>query len=342
MSIPPPTRRTRVTLADVAALARVDKSLVSRVINNDQRLVIKDETRQRVLDAIRDLRYRPNAAARSLRTDRSGTLGLLIPDFANPIYAEIIKGAEKAAAERGALLLTGTALEDRPDHYMDMLASGAIEGLILAADTMTPASIAALSATGRPMVAVNQRIPGVQRCILAADERAAAMAVEHLVGLGHRRIGHIRGPAASGTAQRRLNGYRQALRAAGLDDDDELITGTGYAVEHGSEAMRGLLALAHRPTAVVVANIAQAIGALTTARKVGARVPDDVSVVAIHDIPLAANLAPALTTIRMPLAEMGRAGALALLDAESADGGHVVVEEPTELIIRESTVAAAT
>jgi DNA-binding LacI/PurR family transcriptional regulator len=334
-----PGRRklTRVTLADVATLARVDPSVVSRVINRDTRLVIKDETRARVVAAIQQLRYYPNAAARSLRTAQSGTFGLLIPDFANPIYAEIIKGAEQAATEHDALLLTGTALEDRPERYVRMLASGRVEGLLLASDRIPPEAVEAMVATGRPVVSVNQRIAGVQRMILADDERASRIAVRHLIELGHRRIAHIRGPAESDTARRRLNGYRRALRTGGLQPDAALVIGNGYTSEAGAEAMRELLAMPQRPTAVVVANVAAAIGALTAARLAGAHVPADLSVVAIHDIPLAANLAPALTTVRMPLAEMGRQGILALFDEDADAGIKKVVRDATELIVREST-----
>lgn len=333
----PKGTRARVTLADVAKLASVDPSLVSRVVNNDERLVIKKETRARVLDAIRELRYHPNAAARSLRTAQSGTFGLFIPDFANPIYAGIIKGAEQAAMEQGGLLLTGTAFEDRPERYVEMLASGRVEGLILAADRLAPATIEAMIATGRPIVSVNQTIPGVRRSIVADDERAVGIAVRHLVELGHERIGHIRGPVSSDTAKRRLSGYVQELHAAGLHYDPDLVVGAGYTIETGAEAMRELLAATHPPTAVLVANVASAMGALTAARAGGVRVPDDMSVAAIHDIPLAANLWPSLTTVRMPLAEMGRAGVLALIGEDAYLDGNTVVREPTQLIVREST-----
>jgi LacI family transcriptional regulator len=324
----------RVTLADVARVAGVDPSVVSRVINDDSRLVIKPETRARVVQAIEDLNYTPNAAARSLRTAQSGTYGLLIPDFANPVYAQIIKGAEEAANAQGALLLTGTAQADCPERYVRMLVSGQIEGLLLAAGGLTAHAVELLVSTGRPIVSVNQRIPGIRRMILADDERAAHMVVEHLVELGHRRIAHIRGPRASDTAKRRLAGYRRAVKSAGLAES--YVLGNGYTAAAGASAMAELLSLDPRPTAVLVANVAAAIGALAAARRAGVRVPVDVSVATIHDLPLADDLAPALTTVRMPLAQMGRMAMLALVDRDAATD-RTVVREATELIVREST-----
>jgi DNA-binding LacI/PurR family transcriptional regulator len=306
--------------------------VVSRVINSDDRLVIKQETRARVLAAIQELNYHPNAAARSLRTAQSGAYGLLIPDFANPIYAEIIKGAERAATEQDALLLVGTAFSDRPERYVQMLASGRVEGLLLAADLAQKSIVEGLISTGRPIVSVNQRIRGIDRAVVADDERAARIAVKHLVELGHRSIAHIRGPAGSDTATRRLNGYRRAMRTAGLQPGP--VVGSGYTSEHGRAAMTELLEHEPRPTAVLVANVAAAMAALSVARHAGVRVPDDMSVIAIHDIPLAANLLPALTTVGMPLQEMGRVALAALTDGLT---GVTVVREPTELIIREST-----
>jgi DNA-binding LacI/PurR family transcriptional regulator len=333
--------RRRVTLSDVASAAGVDKSVVSRVINHDDRLVIKEETRNRVLEAIADLRYHPNAAARSLRTAKSGTLGLLIPDFGNFIYAEIIRGAEQEATTRGALLLTGTADEDQPGRYVDLLASGRVEGLMLASDRLSAETVAALVATGQPIVSVNQQLPGVPYAVLADDERASRLAVEHLLDLGHRRIAHIRGPMSSNTAGRRLAGYQAALREAGVKVAAGMVVESDYTSAGGRLAMTKLLSRRSRPTAVLVANVAAALGALSAARSVDVRVPEDVSVIAIHDHPLAGDIAPSLTTVRMPLAEMGRAGVRALLGDEAKDGELVMVSDSTELIVRESTASVS-
>lgn len=336
-------RQGRVTIADVARAAEVDPSVVSRVINNDGRLVIKDTTRARVLAAIRDLNYHPNAAARSLRISHSGTFGLLIPDFSNPIYAKIIAGAESAATERDALLLVGSAIEDRPERYVSMLASGRVDGLLLAVDRLSAETVQAMVATGRPIVSVNQRVPGVDRTILADDEEASRIAFRHLYELGHRRIAFFRGPESSDTATRRLGGFRDTLTEFGISSTDGPAVDGGYTTEAGVAAVAEFLALDDRPTGVVVANVAAAIGAMSAFRAAGVRIPEDVSLVAIHDIPLADHLAPALTTVSLPLTEIG-AIAVEILDRVGTSDPSIaesdpetVVRSPTELIERQST-----
>lgn len=329
----------RVTLADVAAAAGVDRSVVSRVINRDQRLVIKDETRARVLDAVAKLHYYPNAAARSLRTARAGTIGFLIPDLGNYIYAEIVRGAEEEATTQGVLLLTGIVHEDHPERYVDLLASGRVDGILLFSDRLSDDTIAALVGTGRPIVSINQRLSGIAKSVLADDEMASRVAVEHLLDFGHRRVAHIRGPLGSDTAERRLAGYRAALTDAGVDPRDEWIVPSDYTAAGGREAMIQLLDHESRPTAVLVANVAMAVGAIAAATAAGLRVPDDISVASIHDHPLATDISPSLTTVRMPLAEMGRAGVRALLGLDGSDTGITVVGSPIELVVRQSTAS---
>ena len=327
----------RVTLADVAAVAGVDRSVVSRVINRDQRLVIKDETRARVLDAVAKLHYYPNAAARSLRTARSGTIGFLIPDLGNYIYAEIVRGAEEEATEQGVLLLTGIVHEDHQERYVDLLASGRVDGILLFSDRLSADTIAALVATGRPIVSINQRLPGIAKSVLADDETASRIAVEHLLELGHRRVAHIRGPFGSDPAARSLAAARAARGGGGVAARDEGIGETDYTPAGGREAMMHLLEQRSQPTAVLVANVAMAVGAISAATAAGLRVPDDISVVSIHDHPLATDISPSLTTVRMPLAEMGRAGVRALLGVDDSESGVTVVDSPIDLVVRQST-----
>lgn len=334
-----PGRRRRVTLADVGAHVGVDTSVVSRVINNDPVLSIRDETRTRVLAAVRDLGYRPNAAARSLRTSHAGTVGLFLPDFANPVYAEIITGAEAAAAAQGYVLVTGSssAAGVTTQTYLDLLGQGRVDGLLLAGESLTVEAQQALTAFGLPYLHLNRRMRGSRRFVILDDERAAGLAVEHLVGLGHRQIAHLAGPQGADTARRRRSGYLRAMKAARITPDEGLTVSADYTPEGGVVGMTALMSKPPRPTAVVVANVASAIGALSAARALGIRVPVDVSVITIHDSPLATYLAPALTAVRMPLDQLGRRGVELLLSIPPDDPIEEIVSGPIELKLRDST-----
>lgn len=314
-----------MTLADVAAHAGVDASVVSRVLSRDPRLNIRETTRDRVLRSVKVLDYRPNELARGLRTARSKAFGLLIPDFANPVYASIIAGAEAAATELGYLLVTGSLAVQTA-----VLGEGRVDGLLLAGPEhgLRP---------DVPVILVNRRTPGARRYVILDDERAARLAVEHLAQLGHRRIAHVAGPEAADTAQRRLTGYLKAMTDAGLAVDDDLVVHTDYTDAGGAAAMRELVGRGRAPTAVFVANVASAIGALHEARSAGLRLPDDLSVVAVHDLPLAGYLSPPLTTVRMPLGELGRQAITLLASVPADEPVQVVVDGPMELVVRSST-----
>ncbi|EXG80466.1 LacI family DNA-binding transcriptional regulator [Cryptosporangium arvum] len=326
----------RVTLADVAAHAGVDRSVISRVMNSDPGLNIRPETRVRVLASVKALGYRPNAAARTLRTRRSRTIGLFVPDHADPVYAEIVTGAEAAAAERGCVLVTGSGrVADSAQPYLDLLADGRVDGLLLAGGvTATPA---ALRESGMPWLLLNRSMADATRHVVLDDEGAAAMAVEHLVNLGHRRIAHLAGPDGSDTASRRASGYRAAMRRHGATPDPGLAVRADYTADGGFQAMTELLGRTPRPTAVFVANVTSAIGAVRAAYRCGVRVPSELSIVAVHDLPFAEYLVPALTTVRMPLQELGRRGVEKLTTTDPDAPVSETVGAPMELVRREST-----
>lgn len=332
-------RRRRVTLADVGSQVGVDTSVVSRVLNNDPALNIRPETRERVQAAMRELGYRPHAAARSLRTAHTGTLALFIPDFANPVYADIIAGAEAAAAERGYVLVTGSssATGITPQTYLDLLGQGRADGLLLAGETLSAEVQETLRDFGLPYLLLNRRLSQSSRFVILDDERAAQLAVEHLVKLGHTRIAHLAGPDSADTARRRRSGYLQAMKEAGLTADPDLIISADYTPQGGVAGMSALLGRNERPTAVVVANVASAIGALSAARTGRVDVPRELSMVTIHDSPLAEFLGPPLTTVRMPLGELGRTAVTRLLDSGPDDPIEEIVTGPITLVTRGST-----
>lgn len=333
-----------ITLLDVATRAGVDRSVVSRVLSDDPRLNIREETRERVLDAVRALDYRPNAAARSLRTRRADTYGLLIPDFGNPVYASIIQGAETAAIARDCVLMTGSVGAggaEQAAHHLDVIGRGRVDGLLLAGDHTDRAQLDELDRRGIPWLLVNRRLAGARRWVVLDDEEAAGLAVRHLIGLGHERIAHVAGPRDADTARRRMRGWRAAMRAAGLPTPARAVVVSDYTPEGGARATRELLARAERPTAVLVANVAAAIGTLSAAAEAGVRVPQELSVVAVHDLPLAAVLRPALTTVRTPLERLG-ARAIELLASTAPDAPiEEVVSGELELVERASTAPPA-
>jgi LacI family transcriptional regulator len=328
-----------VTLQDVARRAGVTPAVVSRLINDSPTLSIRPETRARVLSAIDELGYRVNAAARSLARAKSDAFGLIIPDFANPVYAKIIEDAESAAAALGCVLLSGSAEGSglSPEQYTAKLGHGRVDGLLLAGGE-GPGGFAQPSSTGVvPYLLLNRRVLGINRYIVLDDERAAALAVDHLTSLGHRQIAHLAGSAGTDTAQRRQAGYRQAMRSAELTIPEHYVVDADYTAHGGMVAMEDLLALPNPPTAVFVANVASAIGALRATNSRGIDVPEQISIVAMHDIPLASFLNPPLTTVRMPLAEFVARGLQLLAETDAGTAINEVFEAPMQLILRAST-----
>lgn len=326
-------------MADVAERAGVDRSIVSRLINNDPALHVRPATRERVVEAIKELGYTPNAAARSLRTAKAGAFGLVIPDFGNPVYAAIIKGAESAAAESGNLLLTASSSGGRTAvrQHLDLLKNGRVDGMLLAGSEVGDALAEALDEVNLPWLLVNRSGRRAKRWVVLDDEGAASMAVDHLVELGHTRIAHIAGPAGAHTAKQRRAGYVRAMRNAGLDADDRLVVEADYTDDGGARAAADLIQRSMRPTAVVVANIASAIGAIHAFTEAGVAIPDDMSIVAIHDLPLAGRLIPPLTTVAMPLEQLGRRAIELLQTAPAGEPIREVVSGPMELVVRRST-----
>ena len=332
-------RASRRTIADVARAARVHPSTVSRALNDGATL--REETRARVLRAARRLDYRPSALARSLRLQRTTTLGMLVPDIANPFFPPIIRGAEDVALSRGyALVLCNT--EDVPEReaaYLRVLRERQVDGLLIASSRMSDAVITRLRRDRFPFVLVNRSAKGAELTVTVDNRTAAAEAIAHLAGLGHRRVGHIAGPQTTTTGLERAAGVRAAIRGHALANDDALwIEAAAYSEEEGYRCARLLLSRSARPTAIFGANDLIAVGALRAARAAGLRVPGDLSVVGFNDIRQAELLEPPLTTVRVPMYDMGAAAArllIARLEGETIHEPHIVL--PATLAIRAST-----
>jgi LacI family transcriptional regulator len=335
----------RVSITDVARAAEVTVGVVSRVLNADPTLQVRPETRERVLVAARSLDYTASHAARAMRGGRSYAIGLAVHDVSNPVYARIITGAQKAAAEAGYVLLLADveALAQGDSTFRRAIHSGAIDGLLLLRAGNSADRRVLREATQRiPTVLVNDR--STTHASVALDDVAGArLATRHLIDLGHRQIGHlrIRGTSRSGA---RLRGWRDALHRAGITEDARWIVDAGHLMETGYDGMRRLIALGALPTAVFAANVLNGIGAMSAARDAGLSVPGDISMIAYHDVPYAAHLVPALTTVAMPLEQLGASGVALLLERlAGAEPRHVVLREPPpHLVIRDSTAPPRT
>jgi LacI family transcriptional regulator len=325
------------TLRDVAALAGVNPSVVSRVLNADPTLKITDATRERVMVAVQRLGYRPNALARGLRLATTSAIGLVLPEVSNPVYGPIVVGAERRAAEAGYVLVLGSGADavTTEASFARLLHEGRVDALLVASATVEDELLRDLARGAAPVLAVNRRIPGAVGSIVVDDAAGARMATEHLVELGHRRITHVAGPPAMDTTARRQAGYEEAMRAAGLEP--RVVAGRGWDARSGY-AVAGTAFRQRSMTALFVANIMAAIGVIRSARERGLEVPRDLSVVALHDSPVAEFFEPPLTIVQLPLERLGRAAVELVL--ERIDGSpprDVLLADPPRLLVRGST-----
>ena len=331
------TGRT-VTIADVAERSGVSTATVSRVLSGAA--PARDTTRERVLAAARELDYRPSGIARALKRSETRTIGLLITDIGNPFFPQIVRAVEDEAHRRGYGVVLCNAADDpeRELAYLDVLLERRVDGLIVASARTTRRHAARLASVPMPVVLVNAEGPaGSLPRIAVAHRRGARLAAEHLLALGHRRLGHITAPTSlAGAARLRLAGVIDALRSAGLDATELAVSAGDELVEGGARAMEELLATRPDVTGIVCYNDLTAVGALRSARAAGLRVPEDVSIVGFDDIELAAWTDPPLTTVRQPTDVLGRWAVERLTEPPAASANRRVTLEPT-LVVRGST-----
>ena len=324
-------------LEDVARAAGVHVSTASRVLNGRGTAAVRPETRDRIVTAARDLRYRPNAIARGLKLAATGTLGLLVPSLRNPVYSAIIRGAFDRAWEQSYVVVLAEDVggSSTQEAYERLVGEGRIDGLLIA--TARPGSplLERFAENVVPCVFVNRRHPGSSRNVSMREEDAGVLAAHHLLDLGHTRLAHVAGPTELDTARRRMAGFVAAATAAGVR---AAVVEAPFEERGGHAAMGRLLGGDRPPTGVFVSNINQAVGALAAAREAGVGVPADVSVVGYDDDEMADYLDPPLTAIRMPLHELGRAAVDALLlQLDGAGPSDVELETAPQLVPRRST-----
>jgi LacI family transcriptional regulator len=326
------------TLRDVAVLARVDPSVVSRVINRDPALKISPETRARVLVAIDGLRYQPNMMARGLATSKTWTLGMLLPSIANPAYAEMASGARARCEAAGYVMVIGTAQDGAAPEmrFAELLSRGRVDGLIVASATVSDEFIRTLAQGRAPVAVINRRVAGLDATVAIDEARASREAVRYLASLGHTRIAHVAGPAGVSTALERLNGFLGEVDALGLFGRVQHCDAWDAAA--GYRATLELLRDEPDVTAIYVVNLLAAAGALRAAKEMARTVPRDLSVLAYQDYSLAEFLEPPLSTLAVPYAEAGSVAVDLLLERMAGGPARsVVLTTAPRLIVRAST-----
>ncbi len=333
-----------VTLKDVAGLAEVSTSTASRILHGGN-IRVSQQTRDRVMLAAQTLSYRPNSLARSLRTRVTRTIGFLIPDIQNPVYAQMIAGAEEAAQAQGyALLLMNSSSGERRRTFIELLAQDRLDGLIIADATIDDQWIERLQSTGHNFLLVNRRARTKAPYVVLDDQAGAALAIQHLSDLGHRRIGYLAGPPGVETGEQRKAGVVRKCQELGIELGDNQIASCGYGGEGVHAAVGQLLSMPNAVSAIAAASIVIAFAAAKSIHAHGFRIPEDVSLIGYHDTPLAEFVTPGITTIEMPLVELGRHAMLNILSrANGIPTANEVISIPgPKLILRQSTAPPKT
>jgi LacI family transcriptional regulator len=311
------------TMKDVAELAEVSVSTVSHVLNGTRK--VSEETRGGVLAAVEELGYRPNLLAKGLKTRRTFTIGLLISDIQNAFFTSLVRGVEDEALSRGYHLFLCNTDEDpgREDEYVTELAKKRVDGLMVAPSARREDYVRRLRAEGVPFVFVDREVEGVEADVVSVDNaRGMRLIAEHLVGLGHRRIGMISGPLDKASGFERYAGLKDALADLGAPLEDALVRFGDFRTTGGTEGARGLMGLPTPPTALVIANNQMTLGALLAAKEAGLGIPKDVSLVGFDDPEWAPLTDPPLTALAQPTYEMGVRAAKLLLDRIENGGGE--------------------
>jgi LacI family transcriptional regulator len=337
----PPVRST-VTIRDVARLAEVHPGTVSRALNEQTRGLVNGETADRVLRAAQQLGYRPNPIARGLKTNRSYTIGVLIPDITNPLFPPILRGIEDRLDDDGytPLIVNTDNDAERERSHFEAMQARQVDGFISATARLDLPLLAQVAATGSPLVLVNRSLEdGSLPAVMVNDRKGTRLAVEHVAQQGHQRIAHVAGPQNVSTGHRRHLGFVEAMRSAGLEPSPERISfSRAFTEAEGARVCAELLTADPEITAIVAANDRLAIGCYDELERRGLRCPEDISIVGFNDMPFVERLRPPLSTVRVPQREIGTVAADLLLQqlGDGTQTGREILLEPM-LIVRGST-----
>ncbi|MGB8984619.1 MAG: LacI family DNA-binding transcriptional regulator [Anaerolineales bacterium] len=330
---------SKVTIVEVAEKAGVSLGTVSRVMNNDAH--VAPDTRERVSAVMRDLGYVANRQARGLKGSRANVIGVLAPDLGTGYIGEILHGidAELGLHQLDLMLFTTHRTATKEANYVANMVQGMVDGLLVILPRNPADYTGTLTSRNFPFVLIDHQGTG-NPCpaVGATNWQGAYNATEYLIKLGHRRIGFITGSMDLGAAIDRLEGYKSALQVHHIPEDPKLIYEGTFFQPEGFAGGSALLDLKDPPTAIFASNDVMAMGVMDAIRERGLRIPEDVSILGFDDIPQAAMVRPALTTVRQPLDEMGRLATQMLIDQLKNPEKEIGrVELPTELIVRDST-----
>ena len=327
-----------VTLVEIARVANVSVSTVSRALSNGN-YPLKDETRQRILKLAKEMGYQPNLVARSLQSNRSHLVGVIVDRMQSPFAAATVQGIQDGLRNAGYTISIAYSNRDQnlAIEAIQTFYRHQVAGLVILNSWLHTYNDPILSLQDRPFVFVNRVFSNCMgNCVGPGDRYGAQLATQHLVDLGHRRIGYINGMADWIEAQNRLTGYRDVLEKHDLPVDEALIRQGDWGVDSGYKATQELLALENRPTAIFASNDIMALGAIYAIHEAGLKIPADVAIVGYDDRDFAAWIRPGLTTIRMPSYEMGQAAARLLMKQFAREELEDATQIPGKLIIRES------
>ncbi len=332
-----PGRRGEATLQAIAERAGVHVSTASRVLRQTEPTRGWSASAQRVIAAALELGYRPNRLASSLRTRRSDTIGVVMPRLADTVIATICQAIESAARSAGYQVLLTTPPDDMGAQLeaVDFLLSRQVDGLIVSSLHLS-ARTPRLAELPVPIIATNRHPGDWMPAVVGDDVEGGRIAAEHLLALGHRRIGVVAGPRHASTAVERVAGFRLAHEQRGIPVDDALVVHSDFEVEGGVVGAHALLSSVDPPTAIFAVNDTAAVGVMGAARQRGLRVPDDLSIVGYNDISIVAQLPTPLTTVHSPTGRMGAVAVERLLAARASgtpDGAVL----PVSLVVRSST-----
>lgn len=329
----------RVTIRDIAKMAKVSHMTVSRALNNDPR--IREETKKRILELVDKLNYRPDARARTFVSKKSNLIGLVVSDISNPFYAELARGIEDKAHEEGynVIFCSTDNKPERMETYVHLMMDAGVDAFIFASTRIREPVVEKLIDERFPLVLVNRRLRGeAYNYVVLNNIRGAYEITEHLINLGYRRIAIITGTSNMSTGLDRLKGYQQALKDSRIEFSENYAIQGPFTRGTGYEGTKHLLTMKNRPEAIFGGNDYIAMGVIDAVEELGLHIPEDIALVGFDDTEFASNQRIRLTTVSQRKYEMGNLGVQILIDyieRKETDYTHKIILEP-RLIIRES------